>query len=185
MAVVIPWPANVLVRLGNDIAAVAPLDGVADVTFSESPFPPEWHIVTRTSDGEKIRVDYRSAATPAQIRAGDYVGQQFLPESYKLRPLSDIYQDLQALTAAQHTNAWNDISAPVPGVAPRKYLTDTGPNAAALFVMDYTVYVTAPTGVKLTAAQKNILAQYCQDNVTYLVNPPFDPSINVPGAVPT
>jgi hypothetical protein len=130
-----------------------------------------------------ITVTYSPNATAGQIAQGNQILSTWDYRDYRVRTLNEIYQDLQALTTAQHGNAWTDISAPYGG-APRKYLTDTGLNAAPLFVMDWIIFVSRPTGAQLTAGQQNILAQYVQDNLMYLVNPAFDSTINVPGAVP-
>jgi len=95
------------------------------------------------------------------------------------RLLTAIFQDVQALTVAQRTNLWNDLKAPVPGVAPRKYLADEGTNAGAIFSMDYVAM--QGTGAQQVATQNSVMACYIQDNPLYAVNPPFDPTINIPG----
>jgi hypothetical protein len=122
--------------------------------------------------------------------------EEYLPESHpdvqafltatrrRPRPLWSIRADIQALTAAQFSNVWADLSAAVPGEAPRKYLTDYGANVAGIFVFDWGLYVTGPTAAQVKAGQISLAAMYTQDNPKYLVNPPFDPSIDVPGDEP-
>jgi hypothetical protein len=95
------------------------------------------------------------------------------------RLLCAIFADVQALTSAQRTNLWNDLKAPAPGVAPRKYLTDEFINAAAIFALDYSANQT--TGGQLTAAQNSIMAMWIQDYPLYAMHPDFDPSISILG----
>lgn len=98
------------------------------------------------------------------------------------RLLTDLFQSVQALTAQQRTNMWNDLKSPVPGVAPRKYLSDEGINAGAIFSMDY--QANQAVGPQTTAAQNSIMACFIQDNPLYAVTPPWDPTINIPGYTP-
>jgi hypothetical protein len=98
------------------------------------------------------------------------------------RPLYAIYSDLTALTAAQQTAVWTNISALTNGV--ERYLFDTGPNTAAIVVMDWGVKSSGAVGAALTAARFRIVAMYVQDNPKYLVNPSFASTVNVPGDQP-
>jgi hypothetical protein len=108
--------------------------------------------------------------------AGDYPGVK--------RLLCAIYADVQKLTTTQRTNLWNDLKAPAAGVAPRKYLTDEGANAAAIFAMDWTASSGGAPAAQQTAAQNSVISCYVQDYPRYAVNPPFDPSISIPGFDP-
>lgn len=128
---------------------------------------------------------YNPSATAGQIAQGNALAQGYDYRTYQSQLLSDLYQSLAALTVTQHNNIWTNISASVTGPpsAPRKYLLDVGPNAAAIFVMDWSIYQSGATGAKLTAAQNDLISMYVQDNPAYLINPPFDTSINVPGWV--
>jgi hypothetical protein len=101
------------------------------------------------------------------------------------RPLWAIRADVQALTTAQFNNVWTDLTTPVPGEAPRKYLTDYGANVAGIFVFDWSLYVSGPTAAQQKAGQIALAAMYVQDNPNYLVHPPFDSTINVPGDEPS
>jgi hypothetical protein len=98
----------------------------------------------------------------------------------KPRPLFEIRADVQALSASQWTNTWNALSAPA-GSAPRLYLTDYGPNVSGIFALDWSAYASGGTAAQVKAAQVSITACYCQDQPSYLVHPPFDNSINIPG----
>jgi hypothetical protein len=96
------------------------------------------------------------------------------------RPLYAIYNDLAALTITQQGNVWADFSAGTPP----KYLLDAGDNAAAIVVLDWVVRASGVSGAALLGAQLRAVAMYVQDNVSYLVAPAFDPTINVPGDMP-
>jgi hypothetical protein len=172
---------SLLNRIAGAFASAGiPQSGLAvGPTGSLAQYP---HVVAR-SDGQDVGIIYNNA-TPAQITQGDNLALTMQAGEFKPRRLADIYKDLQALTAAQHTNVWNDLSAAVPGDVPRKYLADPGPNAASIFVMDWNVYQSGATGAKLTAAQKDLIAMYVQDNPFYLKNPAFDSSINIDGWEP-
>jgi len=128
-------------------------------------------------------VTYDPSATQAQRTQGDAIAAQ-PAVAMQPRKLADIYKDIAALTSTQWQKVWADISAPVAGVVPRKYLGDYGVNAAAIFAMDWSVYASGATGNALLAGQKQLTAMYCQDAPYYLVQPPFDQTINVPGSEP-
>jgi hypothetical protein len=102
----------------------------------------------------------------------------------RARPLWAIRADVQALTTGQFSNVWNNLSAPVPGEAPRFYLTDYGVNAGAIFVFDHVIYVVQGTAAQQRAAQLSLTALYVQDNPAYLLHPPFDSSIVIDGTEP-
>jgi hypothetical protein len=96
------------------------------------------------------------------------------------RTLLSILDSLNALTAAQKTAIGNDLfTMPDP-----KALTDAGPNAVGIF----TLYWAVNTG-GISPADKNLAklyaaAYWAQDNPKAFVNPPYDPTINVPGDEP-
>ena len=166
-----------LVRLTTAIKAQGiPIDGVADITLSPPPYQPNWHVVTR-GDGSIFRIDYQASATPAQIQQGDSITATFDLHDRGPRPLYAIYTDLQALSTTQKTEVWTDLTSGTP----KKYFLDTGPNAAAIGALDWAATDSGATGAALTAARIRIAAFYVQDNPNYLVNPSFDPGINVPG----
>jgi len=127
---------------------------------------------------------FDAALTPADKGRLDGVVAAHDGRPRRARPLWSIRADVQALTAAQWGNVWADLSAPVAGQAPRKYLMDYGVNAGPIFVFDWSLYVSGPTAAQQKAGQISLTALYVQDNPTFLVKPPFDPSINVPGDEP-
>jgi hypothetical protein len=98
----------------------------------------------------------------------------------KPRALYDIYTDIKGLTTAQKQSIWTDLG----GGSPRKYLLDVGPNAAGIGALDWAVTDSGAAGASLQGAQMRIAAFYTQDNPNYLVHPPFDTSIDVPGDAP-
>jgi hypothetical protein len=138
-------------------------------------------VVTVPPSGPRVAaVHYDATATDADRTRGDSIAAGFDLRDAQLRSLTSIYQAVQALTTAQHANVWADLTAAT-ATSPRKYLDDYGPNAAAIFVMDWIVYVLRPTAAQLTAAQNDVISFVVQDEPLYLVNPTFDPSINLPG----
>ena len=131
-----------------------------------------------------IIVVYGAPLTPAGKVTLDGVVASHVPQgARKVRPLWAIRQDLQALTATQWTATWNDLSAASPPV-PRKYLGDYGVNAGSIFCYDHLIYVVGGTAAQQKAGQISLCALYVQDNVLYLVHPPWDSTINVPGDEP-
>jgi len=131
-----------------------------------------------------IRIMYADALTALQKTQLDGVVAAHVPEGPRVpRPLYAIRADLQALSTTQFSNVWQDLSAAA-SPAPRKYLLDEGPNAAAIFALDWSVYTSGGTAAQVRAAQLSLTAEYVQDNPKYLVRPPFDSSINIPGDMP-
>ena len=127
---------------------------------------------------------FESALTPADKGRLDAALAAHDGRARRLRPLWAIRADVQALSVGQFSNVWNDLSAPVSGGPPRKYLSDYGTNAGTIFVYDHVIYVVQGTAAQVKAGQISLCSCYCQDNVTYLVKPPWDTSINVPGDEP-
>jgi len=134
--------------------------------------------------GPPWTVAYDPSATQAQKDQGDALAAAFDGKDRQPRPLWAIRGDVQALTTAQFNATWADLSAPVSGQAPRKYLMDYGPNASAIFVFDWALYVSGPTAAQQKAGQISLAAMYVQDNWAYLIQPAFDPSINISGLEP-
>ena len=93
------------------------------------------------------------------------------------RTLLAIVADLNALTGAQKNAVWTDITSG----SPPKWSTDAGPNAAAIAVLHAVATMTGLSNADLLIVKIRGVAMYVQDNPGYLVNPAFDPSINVPG----
>jgi hypothetical protein len=105
------------------------------------------------------------------------------PDARVPRPLWQIYQDVAALTAAQKQAIWADLTSGPPSL-PKKYLRAVGPNAAAVNALDWAVTDSGAAGASLQSAQTRMISMICQDYPDYLVNPAFDPTINVPGDGP-
>jgi len=139
--------------------------------------------ITGVSGGPPWTVQYDPSATQGQIDQGNSMAAAFDGKGRQTRTLAAIYSDMQKLTTTQHNKAWADISAPAPG-APTKYLTDVGINAGPIFVLHWTIYNSGASGAQLLAAQKEMLTMYVQDNPTYLMQPTFDPTINISGDDP-
>jgi hypothetical protein len=131
-----------------------------------------------------VQVHYAAPLSPAGVNTlGDVVAAHVPAGPRQPRPLWAIRADVQALSTGQFGNVWNDLSAAA-GSVPRKYLTDYGVNAGSIFCYDHLIYVVQGTAAQVRAGQISLTSLYCQDNPKYLVNPPFDTSIDVPGDQP-
>lgn len=94
------------------------------------------------------------------------------------RTLLAIYNDLQALTGTQQANVWADFTSG----SPPRWATDSSPVAGS--VMACSIPAIDLTGLAVTVqtkARMKMVAAYVVGNPLYLINPSFDPSINVPG----
>jgi len=123
-------------------------------------------------------VTYDPSATQAQKDQGDALAAAFDGQDRRYRLLTNIYQSIQALTAAQRTNIWTDLSAPYAG-SPRRYLSTAGINAGPIFSEDWDANQT--TGNQRDSSRMRIEAMYTQDNCFYLDRPVFDNTISVLG----
>jgi hypothetical protein len=87
------------------------------------------------------------------------------------RTLLVILTAIKALSSPKQTAVWNDVLSGTPP----KWQTMSS---------DQAVWVTAALATT-TATQKQVaVAFFVRENVNYLVNPAFDPTINVPGDEP-
>jgi hypothetical protein len=129
-----------------------------------------------------VTAHYTRALTgPEQATADAILADPYYRTAHAPRPLHDIHVDVNALTGAQMTTIWNDLMSGTPS----KITVDEGNNAAALYVMNYLALMVAGlTQAEKTEAKRRSVVMYVQDNPRYLVQPPFDPSINIPGDVP-
>jgi len=130
--------------------------------------------------GSTFTVQYDPSATQAQKDQGDSIASTWPNTDYRSKPLWHIYSDVNGLSATQKAAVTNDLFAGTPA----KALQDEGANASGI----YSVYYSTQTAT-LSVADKNtgklyVIMFYVQDNPTYLINPPFDPSISVPGWEP-
>src|SRR5262245_53212174 len=130
--------------------------------------------------GPPWTVDYGAAATAGQIAQGDAIAAAFDGKDRKYRALWQIYQDIVALSGAQKTKIWTDLS----GGTPKKYLKDTGINAAAVMALDWAVADSGAMGTALTSAQQRIMTFVVQDFCFYLDQPVFDNTISILGIEP-
>lgn len=108
---------------------------------------------------------------------------RWLTHVYGRRPrkLLDIFNGINALTNAQKAAVWNDISSG----SPPKWSTDYGVNAGSIMTLHFlSVSVNGLSSSEKVQAQIRLVALYVQDNPNYLVNPPFSPTVNVPGDEP-
>lgn len=125
-------------------------------------------------------VTYDPSMTPAQVSQGNLIVSTWDTRIYQTRPLLDLVNAINVLTAAQKTNISNDLF----GGTPLKALLDDGANVSAIFCLYYIVQTASMSGADKTLAKLYAAAMYCQDNPMYLINPSFDTSINVPGWSP-
>src|SRR5262245_15511406 len=87
------------------------------------------------SGGPPWVIAYDPSATQAQKDQGDALAAAFDGKDRVYRALWQIYQDIQALSAAQKTKVWADLTSGTP----KKYLKDVGANAAAIMALDWAV----------------------------------------------
>jgi hypothetical protein len=96
------------------------------------------------------------------------------------RTLFAIRADIAALTASQKTNAWAALIAGSPPL----WSQDAGPNAAALATIQMLGASVTLSAADVLEAKTRAAAFYVQDNVKWLVNPVFDPTIAIAGDMP-
>ena len=95
------------------------------------------------------------------------------------KSMYSIATSIFGLSSSQKTNLISNLF----GGNPALYQKDVGPNAAAISAV-YASITNASGVASFNQAQQLIIAaMYTQDNPNYLVNPTFDPTINVSGAV--
>ena len=94
------------------------------------------------------------------------------------RKIIDIYNDLAALAPASQTAIWNDLNVG----SPKKYSAGYGVMAGAVRAHHAIRKNVTLAGQALTEQRLLLAACYVYDNPLYLVNPPFAPGVNVPGA---
>lgn len=129
-------------------------------------------------DGETVNIFWQTQPTQQQLdTAAAIAADPYWKYARRQRSLWDIAGDLNALTAQQKTNVWNDLSAGTPA----RYKLDVGTNAGAISVLDLILAVSGLTGANLTNARLRLAACYVQDNPAYLKTPGFDGTINVLG----
>lgn len=120
--------------------------------------------------------------TPAEVTTLDGIVAGYDGRARRPRLIYDVWHDVGALTAAQKVATWNDLQT---GDPPR-WALDRGPNAADL----HTLWLFATqvgaiqTATDRQKCQQMLISIYTVDNPTFLCNPPFDPTIEIPGDEP-
>jgi hypothetical protein len=133
-------------------------------------------------DGVAVVDAYSRALTAPERAQADAIIADPMNLARRPRPLLDIYADVTALTLNQQGKIWQDLSALTDGI--RKYYTDAGPNASAITVWDFLIFNSGLATAATNEAKLRLIIAYVQDNPDYLVAPPFDPTINIPGSEP-
>lgn len=117
-------------------------------------------------------VDYLDAEpTPQEVE--DLVN----PPRRRQREIGDIYDDVASLPVPKQLAIWGDLS----GGNPPKWRRGASENKKAIWSVA-AIPQTVPAAS--ADARATMIALYVQDNPGYLVNPPFEPSLNIPGDEP-
>ena len=95
----------------------------------------------------------------------------------RARLIFDVWHDIGALTGTQKTKIWLDLQSGTPP----KWTQDRGPNAADLHIVWLMATQLGLVAADKQSSQQMLMSIYTVDNPTYLVHPPFDDTINVPG----
>jgi hypothetical protein len=148
-------------QLHEELAAVCP---IISVTVANRLDRSTWSYV---ADG----------ASPAQLAAADAVLASFPLAGKSKRTLLEIGTDLNALTVAKKNAIWTDFTSG----NPQRWMTDDGPNAAAIACLHLMATEAGLSAAGILAAKLRAVAMYVWDHPRYLVNPEFDPTINIPG----
>lgn len=116
--------------------------------------------------------------TQTQIDLFDSVVASYDLRPHRPRSLWDIRQNLNALSAAKKTAIWNDINS---GTPPKWALERTDASYGIAAIEFSATSVAGITAAERTEARLRLVAMYIRGNPRYLVNPAFDPTINIPG----
>lgn len=129
----------------------------------------------------QVRVTTTRDLTPAEQTQVGVIVAAHDARPRQPRTIFAIRQQLNTLTNGQKTAIWTNLSAGTPPL----WALDAGPNAAAIAAIEWGATVPAGvTAAEKTEARLRLAAMYVQDNPRYLVNPAFDPTINVAGDEP-
>ena len=127
-------------------------------------------------------------APPAQVAAAQKVVNDFVTAGdwrlYQTRALVPIRNDLNALTLARRHAIFNDLWSIPAGQAETRLLLDNGPNAPAIWPHYMLNEIGILNSTQLDTNQTYVTCLYVQDLPFYLVNPSFDPTLNIPGIEP-
>jgi len=127
-------------------------------------------IIGVSQTGSTFTVQYAANATPGQITQGNQIASTWPTTAYRSRLLWDIWQQLNALTTKQQNSITADLQT---GSPPKQFVMEQSNTSSAFSSWQVS------SGASMTSA-----AFYIQDNPLAYVNPPIDPSINVPGWEP-
>jgi len=109
--------------------------------------------------------------TPQSIQdQGNAIAATWPTTLYRNRMLWNLWSQLNGLSTKQQNNITADLQT---GSPPKQFAVEQENTSAAFSSWQ------ASSGATMTSA-----AFYVQDNPTYLINPAFDPTINVPGWEP-
>jgi len=123
--------------------------------------------------------------TPQNIQdQGNAIAASWPNVPYQTRFLVPIRNDLNALTLARRQAIYNDLWSIPAGQAETKILLDNGPNAPAIWPLYELDVIGLLNTTQLDTNRNYATCLYVQDEPTYLINPPFDPSLNLPGWEP-
>jgi hypothetical protein len=107
------------------------------------------------------------------------------PAHVQARVAGTVSKSMQTLVTAilgLSTTQWNNVLANLFAGNPAPWQLDQGPNITALSAVYVALTNSSGTPVFANKFQQVVVcALYLQDNPTYLVNPTFDPTINISG----
>lgn len=165
-------------RLQRELAATGLSVDAGGSNWTGPQTEPNCSYHTRPPDG-LVRLVWRSGQpTAGQIAQADAIVQAHDGRPRRARLPEDIVDALKALTTAQKNAVWADITA---GGAAAKWRVHRGPHTSLICTQHSLATATGTSAADVLDAKIHGVAYYCLDNPTYLVNPAFDPSINVPG----
>jgi hypothetical protein len=150
-----------------------PINGVATLDPAEE-YPPEKHVVVR-DDGLVVDISYLPEATPEQIVEGDQTVMTLDISPKRVRRLWDIYADIALLSSAQKDAIRDDIKADNGA----KIKSFGPPYDGIMMALDWGTTIGNPTQTR--DAYARIAAMYTQQNIYYLEQPDFAPTINILG----
>jgi hypothetical protein len=143
-------------------------------------WPDEWQFVVRP-DGLIVRIDYTSEATESQIQQGNAIVMTLDVTLKQSRPLWAIYTDIVALSIVSQDRIRADMAtdsyAKVRALRPPQ----DGPALALHWAV---VSLQGATQAEKRDAMMRMASMISQQNPQYLVNPPFDETISIPGDEP-
>ncbi len=131
------------------------------------------------SDGDFL-ARIQALVTPQGVTSQIVDASTIISTARVPRSIWAVYQDLLALTGAQKTNVWADLTSG----SPAKITLDKGPHSDTAFVLHWAATNTSLPAASIVDAKVRAAAAYVVDNPKYLNIPAFDPTINVLGDQP-